>query len=89
MGFSMKPFAEPTQPNSGKDAGSILANPFILWTFVIIYVVMSCSLLGAFNLNIPDSLANRLERWKVRTPLCVGISLCCKVAVHFLKSASS
>jgi thiol:disulfide interchange protein DsbD len=42
--------------------GELLANPFVVVPIVFFYVVLAASLFGAFEMNLPASLQNRLNR---------------------------
>ncbi len=42
--------------------GTLLGNPFVVVPLVLFYVALAASLFGAFELNLPMSLQNRLNR---------------------------
>jgi len=42
--------------------GTLLGNPFVVVPLVLFYVALAASLFGAFELNLPTSLQNRLNR---------------------------
>lgn len=46
----------------GKQFGTILANPWVVIPLVLFYVALAASMFGAFELNLPSSLQNRLNQ---------------------------
>jgi thiol:disulfide interchange protein DsbD len=44
------------------DQGEVLANPWIVWPIVAVYAVLAASMFGAFELNLPSGLQQRLAR---------------------------
>jgi thioredoxin:protein disulfide reductase len=44
------------------DQGEVLANPWIVWPIVLIYAALAASMFGAFELNLPSGLQQRLAR---------------------------
>ena len=44
------------------DQGEVLANPWIVWPIVAVYAVLAASMFGAFELQLPSGLQQRLAR---------------------------
>jgi thiol:disulfide interchange protein DsbD len=44
------------------DQGEVLANPWIVWPIVAIYAALAASMFGAFELNLPSGMQQRLAR---------------------------
>ncbi len=44
------------------DQGEVLANPWIVWPIVAIYAALATAMFGAFELNLPSGLQQRLAR---------------------------
>jgi thiol:disulfide interchange protein DsbD len=46
---------------AGRGFGSILANPYVVWPLVGFYALLAASMFGAFELNLPPALQQRLS----------------------------
>ena len=46
---------------AGKGFGTILANPWVIWPLVGFYALLAASMFGAFELNLPQALQQRLS----------------------------
>ena len=44
------------------DQGTVLANPYVVIPLVVIYLVLAASMFGAFELNLPPALQQRMAR---------------------------
>jgi len=44
------------------DQGEVLANPWIVWPIVAVYAVLAASMFGAFELQLPSGMQQRLAR---------------------------
>jgi thiol:disulfide interchange protein DsbD len=47
---------------SGKTFGTFLSNPWVVWPLALFFVAMALSMFGAFELNVPPALQERLSR---------------------------
>lgn len=45
---------------TGDVFGSQLSNPIVLWTLALVFAALAASMFGAFNLDLPSGLKNRL-----------------------------
>ncbi len=45
----------------GAQLGDVLTNPFVVWGFVALFVALSASMFGAFDLTLPSSLTTRIQ----------------------------
>ena len=46
----------------GKQFGTILADPWVVWPLVIFYAALAASMFGAFEINLPASWQNKLNQ---------------------------
>ncbi len=46
---------------AGKAFGTFMANPYVIVPIAVVFVAMAASMFGAFELNLPPSLAQRLS----------------------------
>lgn len=47
---------------AGSKFGAFLSNPWVVWPLVAFYAVLAASMFGAFELNLPSGLQQRLSR---------------------------
>jgi thiol:disulfide interchange protein DsbD len=47
--------------SGGKGFGAILANPYVVWPLVFFYAALAASMFGAFEMNLPSGLQQRLS----------------------------
>src|SRR5512141_2713031 len=46
----------------GGQFGTILANPYVVLPIVLLFAILASSMFGAFDLNLPQSIQNRLNQ---------------------------